>query len=64
MKRRIVIMIDRGVLTGVFTDGDPDDIIIDLVDYDNINADDSGEMEIDAATVEEDIRSGKLRSCW
>ena len=64
MKKRIVIMVDCGVLAGVFTDGDLDDVIIEAIDYDDVKADGSGILQLDAAEVEAKIKSGELRKCW
>lgn len=64
MKKRIVITVNCGVLAGVFTDGDPDDVIIEAIDYDDVKSDGSGILQLDAAEVEAEIKSGKLRKCW
>lgn len=60
----IYIMIRGGCLTNVYTDGNPEEVTVNLVDYDDIAAetDEAGQQfadEVDAA-----ITSGKLKACW
>lgn len=61
---RIVVMIEGGLLTGVFSDGCVDDIDVQLIDYDNIKCDERIESELEAKKVEEEIEAGVLKSCW
>lgn len=60
---RIVVMIENGALTGVYTDGEPP-IMVDLIDYDDLasKSDEAGYAEADE--IEAEIKSGKLVSCW
>lgn len=60
---RIVVMIENGALTGVYTDGEPP-IMVDLIDYDDLasKSDEAGYAE--AEEIEAEIKSGKLVSCW
>ena len=62
--QRIVITIENGMLTGVFTDGDTKELIVDLVDYDNIKMSDDPDEHEEVQDVEAEIESGKLKSCW
>lgn len=57
--QKVIITIEDGMLTGVYTDGDPIDV--ELVDYDNINMgdDDTGAKELEAA-----IKAGTVKSCY
>ena len=59
---RIVVMIENGALTGVYSDGDP--VMVDLIDYDDLasKSDEAGYAE--AEEIEAEIKSGKLVSCW
>lgn len=59
---RIVVMIENGVLTGVYSDGDP--VMVDLLDYDDLNAKDDEAAYMEAEEIEAEIKSGKLVSCW
>lgn len=61
---RIVITIEDGALTGVYTDGDPAEVIVDLVDYDNVKADTTGTLEQEAIDTESEIKNNTLKSCW
>lgn len=62
--RRIVIMIEDGMLTGVFTDGESNEIAVELIDYDNIKMSDDPADHDQAQDVEAEIEAGKLKSCW
>ena len=62
--KRIVVMIEGGLLTGVFSDGCMDDIDVQLIDYDNIKCDEGIESELEAKKVEEEIEAGILKSYW
>ena len=66
--KHIVIVISDGVLQNVYTDGDPAEIAVDLIDYDNIEAisDDKecGEAIKEANDIEERVKNGTLKSCW
>lgn len=53
--KKIYITIEDGMLTGVYTDGEP--VEVELIDYDNINA---GEDQTPANELEAAIHAGKL----
>ena len=60
---RIVVMIENGVLTGVYSDGDP--VMVDLIDYDDLKAKDYGEeCMAEVEEIEAEIKNGKFVSCW
>lgn len=61
--QRIVITIEDGQLTGVFTDGE-EEIIVELIDYDNIKMSDDPTDDDQAKNVEIEVKTGKLKPCW
>ena len=62
--KRIVITIEDGQLTGVYNGRDDEDVLVDVVDYDNIRATDDADYAAFSKEVEEEIRTGKLKPCW
>ncbi len=62
--QRIVIMIEDGQLTGVYREHDAEDVMVDLLDYDNLKASDDEADYAFAEEVETDIEVGKLIACW
>lgn len=62
--QRIVIMIEDGQLIGVYREHDAEDVMIDLLDYDNLKASDDEADYAFAKEVETDIETGKLIACW
>lgn len=61
--QRIVITIEDGQLTGVFADGE-EEVIVELIDYDNIKMSDDPADDDQAKNVEIEIKTGKLKPCW
>ena len=59
MKNRIVIKIEGGVLVGVYVADD--NVDVELVDVDNINA---GEDDKPLAELESAIENGELKSVY
>lgn len=59
MATKIYITIEDGILTGVYSDGEP--VEVELIDYDNINA---GGDEEPARALENAIEAGTLTSCY
>lgn len=62
--QRVVIMIEDGQLTGVYREHDSEDIMVDLLDYDNLKASDEESDYAFAEEVEAEIAAGKLIACW
>lgn len=62
--QRVVIMIEGGLLTGVYRERDGEEVSVDLIDYDNLKVGDEQEAYDHEETVNEEIRTGKLLSCW
>ena len=59
MKNRIVIKIEGGVLVGVYAEDD--NVDVELVDVDNINA---GDDDTPLAELESAIENGELKSVY
>ena len=66
--KRIIIVIEGGVLRNVYADADTKDIDVELIDYDNINAicddEEREEAEAEVESIEAEIKAGTLKSCW
>lgn len=56
---RIAVIVEDGIVTGVYSDTGKE--IVDVIDYDNIEAGDDEEL---AKLVEADIENGNLISVW
>ena len=66
--KRIIIVIEGGMLRDVYTDADTKDIDVELIDYDNIEAicdeEEREEAEAEAESIEAEVKAGTLKSCW
>lgn len=55
---RIVVMVQGGLVCGVYSN--TNNVIVDVLDYDNITDDDDTTVE----EVESEIEKGKLKLVW
>ena len=64
--QRIIIMIEDGQLIDVLREHDAEDIMVELIDFDNLKAsgDEDEEAFAYAKEVAEEAEAGKLVSCW
>lgn len=59
--QRVVVTVEDGVVTGVFTDNKDANTLVTVIDYDNIAA---GDDDIEAIIADAQIETGVLKRCY